>query len=135
MKVLLSIKPEYVERIFNGTKKFEYRKILFKNPDVKTVVIYSTKPVGMIVGEFDIGNILVGTPANIWDKTKKFSGVKEVFFDEYFGNRKKAVAIEVTSLKKYRKPICPFAKLTNFTAPQSFMYMTKEISDQIKGAM
>ena len=26
--ILLSIKPEYVERIFNGSKKYEFRKHL-----------------------------------------------------------------------------------------------------------
>lgn len=33
MKVLLSIKPEFAERIFNGSKKYEFRKVIFKNPD------------------------------------------------------------------------------------------------------
>ena len=30
MKVLLSIKPEFVEKIFSGEKRFEYRKFAFK---------------------------------------------------------------------------------------------------------
>lgn len=30
MKVLLSIKPEFVEKIFAGEKKFEYRRTIFK---------------------------------------------------------------------------------------------------------
>ena len=30
MKVLLSIKPEFVEKIFSGEKRFEYRKNIFK---------------------------------------------------------------------------------------------------------
>jgi len=37
MKILLSIKPEYAEKIFAGTKKYEFRRSIFKNPDVKTV--------------------------------------------------------------------------------------------------
>ena len=31
MKVLLSIKPEFAEKILNGTKRFEFRKGIFKN--------------------------------------------------------------------------------------------------------
>ncbi|MBI6731014.1 ASCH domain-containing protein, partial [Pseudomonas amygdali] len=42
MKVLLSIKPEYAEKILQGEKRFEFRKSVFKNPDVRTVVIYAT---------------------------------------------------------------------------------------------
>ena len=53
MKVLLSIKPQFVEEIFAGKKRFEYRKAIFSK-DVDSVVIYSTKPVGKIVGEFTI---------------------------------------------------------------------------------
>ena len=52
MKVLLSIKPEFVEKIFSGEKRFEYRKSIFKQQNIDTIVIYSTMPVGMIVGEF-----------------------------------------------------------------------------------
>lgn len=53
MKVLLSIKPEFVEKIFSGEKRFEYRKSIFKQQNIDTIVIYSTMPVGMIVGEFN----------------------------------------------------------------------------------
>lgn len=30
MTALLSIKPEFAEAIFDGTKKFEFRKVKFK---------------------------------------------------------------------------------------------------------
>ena len=36
MKVVISIKPEFANKIFDGTKKFEFRKSIFKNEDVKT---------------------------------------------------------------------------------------------------
>lgn len=58
MKVLLSIKPEFVQEIFTGKKKYEYRKVIFTR-SVDKVVVYSTKPVGMIVGEFTVENILM----------------------------------------------------------------------------
>lgn len=123
MKVLLSIKPQFVEEIFKGTKKFEYRKAIFKNPDVKTIVIYSTMPVGKIVGEFSIANIYKDSPDQIWEKTKNFSGIESSFFDEYFQGRDQAYAIEVSLLKEYSTPICPYKEFDKFTAPQSFMYI------------
>lgn len=57
MKVLLSIKPEYAYKIFSGEKKFEYRKIIFKKK-IKSVIVYATKPVGKIIGEFEIEDII-----------------------------------------------------------------------------
>ena len=62
MRVLLSIKPEFVEKIFSGEKLYEYRKAMFKNVNVSSVVIYSTMPVGKIVGEFKFKKIHIDSP-------------------------------------------------------------------------
>ena len=48
MRVLLSIKPEFAEKILNGAKRYEFRKQAFAQP-VEAVVLYATKPVGKIV--------------------------------------------------------------------------------------
>ena len=57
MKVLLSIKPEFVEKIFDGSKKYEYRKVLPKRTDISVIVIYASAPVQRVVGEFRINEI------------------------------------------------------------------------------
>ena len=49
-KILLSINPEHVENIFNGNKKYEYRKIKCKEK-VDKIIIYSTAPIMQVVGE------------------------------------------------------------------------------------
>jgi len=122
MKVLLSIKPEFVEAIFNGKKHFEYRKSIFKK-DVKTVVIYATKPLGKIVGEFDIDNIISDHPDNIWKMTKMFSGIDENFFSKYFQDRDIGYAIKIKHLRQYTEPICPYSLFKDFKAPQSYKYL------------
>lgn len=58
MRVLLSIKPEFVEKIFDGTKKYEFRKSLFRRNDIKCVIIYASAPIKQVVGEFEIDEIL-----------------------------------------------------------------------------
>ena len=50
MKVVLSIKPEFANKIFEGTKKYEFRRAIFKNPNIKKVVVYSSSPVKKIIG-------------------------------------------------------------------------------------
>lgn len=124
MKILLSIKPEYVNRIFNGEKKFEYRRNIFKNKYVDTVVVYATKPIGMVVGEFKIGDILVDSPELLWNKTKDVAGIDEEAYRCYFKNKDKGFAIEISSVLRYDQAIClselnPKIK----TAPQSFIYL------------
>lgn len=129
MKILLSIKPEFVEEIFSGRKKFEYRKAIFANKEVTSVLVYSTMPVGKIVGEFTIEDVLVDEPQSIWRKTKRFSGITKHFFDEYFTGRSRAYAIKVGTLLLYDEPINPYEKWDSFVPPQSFRYVDEYIEE------
>ncbi|MBO8171493.1 MAG: ASCH domain-containing protein [Bacillaceae bacterium] len=124
MKVLLSIKPEYVEQIENGNKKFEYRKRIFKK-NVDSVVVYSTKPVGKIVGEIIIEEIINDSPEEIWNKTNKYSGISEENFKNYFSNRKEGFAIKIKKFLKYDKPLNPFEIFNDFVPPQSYKYIER----------
>ena len=58
MKVVLSIKPQFTNKIFDGTKKFEFRKAIFKNKNVTSVIVYASSPVQKVIGEFEIGEML-----------------------------------------------------------------------------
>lgn len=123
MKVLLSIKPEYANKIFSGEKKFEYRKSIFKQ-EIKFIVVYVTKPVGMIIGEFEIDKIISDTPKQIWNLTKEHSGIEEDKFKNYFLNKETGFAIKVKKAKLYKhsktlKEYNPKIKVP----PQSFCYI------------
>lgn len=125
MKVLLSIKPEYVNKIVSGEKKFEYRKRIFKER-IDTVVVYSTMPVGKIIGEFRIEEIINDTPDNIWSLTNQHSGISENFFMEYFDNCKQGFALKIKDIELYSTPIDPKKRKKRFTPPQSFMYIDND---------
>lgn len=123
MKVLLSIKPEFVEKILSGEKKYEFRKKLFKRQSVKTIVIYATMPIGKVVGEFDIDHVISDDPNLVWEKTKKYAGVSKSFYDEYFEEKSLAFAIAVGKVTLYDEPksLNYFGK--NIVAPQSYRYL------------
>lgn len=122
MKVLLSIKPEYAIKIFEGSKKFEFRKSVFKNLDIRTVVVYASSPIQMIIGEFTIAEIIEDSPDVLWEKTKLHSGITKEFFDEYFLNKNRAFAIKVKDANRYKMPLMLSDFDLNF-APQSFVYL------------
>ena len=63
--ILLSINPQYVDRIMNGDKIYEFRKIPCKR-NVDKIVIYSTSPVMKVVGEADVADVLIDDPQVIW---------------------------------------------------------------------
>ena len=123
MKVLLSIKPEYVEKIIDGSKRFEFRKSNFRREGIKTIVIYATMPIGKVIGEFEIADIITHSPDELWNKTKEYSGISEDFFQEYFKGKDKAIAFEVGSLKIYDRPMNLSEIESNLKAPQSYRYL------------
>ncbi len=122
MRVLLSIKPEYAFKIFEGTKKYEFRKAIFKRPNIKTVVVYASSPVQKVIGEFEIDEILSASPQKIWEKTKKTSGISEKFFYDYFMDKEVAYAIKIKAAKQYEKYF-DLKQEYNLLAPQSFAYL------------
>ena len=122
MKVLLSIKPEFANRIFEGSKKYEFRKAVFKKPDIKTVVVYASFPVQKVIGEFDIDTILSDIPVNLWEKTQNDSGISKEFFFNYFLDKKIGFAIKVKKARCYKEPLC-LRRNFNLAPPQSFCYV------------
>ncbi|OBY86656.1 ASCH domain-containing protein [Delftia sp. JD2] len=123
MKVILSIKPAFAEKILDGTKRFEFRKCGFTSLDVETVVIYATKPVGKVVGEFSIVEVHKDEPSRIWEKTKDHAGINKRFFDEYYQNRDTAYAIAVGTVTKYDEPMELATLGPDITPPQSYRYL------------
>jgi len=120
-KIVLSIKPEYTQRILSGDKKYEYRKILAKK-DVKKIIIYCTYPHMRVVGEVDVKGVLSMSPNDLWDRTKSESGIDHDAFMNYFKGRDNANAYILGNVTKYKEPK-HLISLGISTAPQSFQYI------------
>ena len=120
-KIIVSIHPEHVKNIINGTKKFEYRTKVAKS-DVKKIIIYETAPIKKVVAEAEIIEVLMMKPEDLWEETKEQSGISKSFFDSYFENRDVAYAYKLGEVKVYEQP----KTLEEFglrCAPQSFAYV------------
>lgn len=119
--LLLSIKPEYVDRILQGTKRYEYRKRLAREP-VEAIYIYSTTPVMKVVCVVKVLGYLEMSPSALWEKTKAQSGISRAKYREYFRNCKKAYAYQLGDVLIFDTP----RELSDFgitAAPQSFVYI------------
>lgn len=120
-KILLSINPEYVEKIISGEKKYEFRTRIPKKT-VDKIIIYSTSPVMKILAEVDVRKVVSDSPSRLWSTTKDYSGINESFFNKYFDERLIAYAFELGNVEVYETP----KKLLDFgckVAPQSFVYI------------
>jgi predicted transcriptional regulator len=122
MRVLLSIKPEFALKIFNGSKRYEYRRAIFKNQEVSRVIVYASDPIKRIIGEFEIEDILHDEPQLLWVKTKNHAGISEKRFFKYFTNKSKGYAIKIKMTRMYSDPL-PLNSFMVASPPQSFMYL------------
>ena len=112
--MLLSIKPEYAQRIIDGTKQFEFRTRRCRE-DITKIIFYSTVP----------ESVLVGAPSTIWEKTKHAAGIPRSFFRQYYKGRPQAVAYKLRNVIAYETP----KALSDYGithVPQSFIYIEDE---------
>ena len=123
--ILLSIKPEYVKKIFSGEKKYEYRKHLSQEP-VDRIIVYSTDPEQKVVGEIKVTGTLQMSPTRLWELTKRDAGISREKFRKYFKGCKEAFAYQLGETTMYEAP----KELSDYgisQAPQSFVYINREV--------
>lgn len=122
MSVLLSIKPKYVEQIENGSKLYEFRRVIFKQ-DIDEIYVYATAPIKQIVGKICIDEIIEDTPKNLWGNFKQNAGINKKDFFEYFSGKEKGYAIKIKDFISFEKPIDPYQENPKFVPPQSYAYL------------
>jgi predicted transcriptional regulator len=124
MNVLLSIRPKHVKAIEQGTKKYEFRKVIFRR-SVDRIYIYETSPTRQIVGYFEVGSIIEDCPDRLWSALHNDSGLSESDFLAYYGQSQHGFAIEIKNAVFFKTPIEPKDLSQDFIPPQSFRYFTE----------
>ena len=124
MKVLLSIKPEYAEKIFDGSKRFEFRRRIYKNDQIKSVIVYASAPISKVIGEFDIETVHFDDLQSLWNSTMEYAGISKEFYLEYFSGKESGYAIEVKDVRKYGEPL-GIRESFGIGPPQSFAYVDR----------
>ena len=118
-KLLISIKPIYVELIKRKKKKYEFRKRKIKQVD--NVYVYETNPTKKITLIIKFGKYLEGSPKEIWEICRKHSGIKKKEFFEYYKDKQKAYAYEIIEVKEVNIELSEITKRK--FPPQSFYYI------------
>jgi type I restriction enzyme S subunit len=123
--VLLSIKPEFAEKILSREKRYEFRKTRFRDPSkVDTVIMYSSSPDQEIVGTFTFERVIQDDPENLWDNFGDVSGIdNRSRFLDYFSNTETGYAIEIQEVFRLPSPVDPRRHFDDFRPPVSFQYV------------
>ena len=80
---MISIKPTFASSILSGAKTIELRRRFIDLPLGSKLWIYSTLPVGAVVGVATLNSIDRDTPQNLWKKYANETQIEASGFDEY----------------------------------------------------
>jgi len=128
--VVLSIKPQYSEKILQGKKTVELRRRFpVSAPSGTVAYIYSTTPVRAMVGFAEIKNVLKLPIAEIWAEFEDSAYIEQIDFDNYFSGVEYGYALLFEEVKSFARPI-PLDELRErfgFEAPQSYLYASQDL--------
>lgn len=134
MNALLSIKPEFAEKILAGEKQYEFRRTTFRDAEsVDCVYLYASSPVKQIVGAFTIQRVVEATPTELWELFGDQSGIeKRERFIDYFEGVETGYAIETDAVHRFRSPIDPNEMFDEFVPPVSFHYLDRHAESRLQ---
>jgi len=121
---MIPIHSQYVECIFSGVKKYEYRR---RAPirEIQYIILYETAPVSLVVGIAEVNECICDTPSKLWNTTKNSSGLSKIAFDKYAEGRDELYAFSLGAVKRFAAPFS--VKVLGFeSAPQSFCYVSED---------
>ncbi len=127
--LLLSIRPQYAERIFNGSKRIELRRTRPRVKQGDIVVIYVSSPVKAIKGAFWVDHVLEAEPDKLWGQVGLLAGIGRDEYDQYYAGAQTAFGIAVSAPWSFIKPV-GLSQLRElwmgFHPPQSYRYLTEQ---------
>lgn len=126
--LLISIKPQYAEKIFKGEKTIELRKSAPQRVGINSyMLIYVTSPVKELWGICKIENIIKDKPDVLWEKFGAKTGISKKEFDNYYGETNNAYGIELKEVKNLFGRTINLEKLKKiipgFNPPQTYRYI------------
>ena len=131
--ILMSIRPKYAEKIFNGTKTVELRRIKPKQlQDGDLVFVYVSAPVKSLVGAFKVAKIIEEPIMALWKTVENKAGVSLSEFELYYQKAQSGVGIFISDIWLLPKPIQLAdlkQSLEGFHPPQSYRYTSIKYFD------
>ncbi|HLO84843.1 MAG TPA: ASCH domain-containing protein [Nostocaceae cyanobacterium] len=125
--LLISIKKEYANMIFEGAKQVELRRVRprhLKESDL--VLVYVTSPEQALFGVFVVEKVVEMPTQQLWNKYGDKTGLTYECFQKYYKNSTTGCAILVREKITFESPI-KLEKLrekwSDFRPPQSYYYL------------
>lgn len=134
-ELVLSIHPQYTNKIMEGTKTVELRRRFPLTAASGTVVyIYSTSPIRALVARAEIADVNKLPVSQIWSKFSKPAVIKRKDFDAYFDGLAEGFALHFANVQPLPRPLA-LSELRDrfgFQPPQSFHYASPMLKKALR---
>ncbi len=133
--IIISVKPNYSGKIFDGLKTIELRR-RFPLSIVagSTAYIYSTSPEMALLGAIKIDDVERLNLTVLWKKHGKSASINKADFDEYFNGLEDGFALKLSAPRRFRRPLTlpELKERFAFKAPQSFLYAKSDLQKALR---
>jgi predicted transcriptional regulator/DNA-binding XRE family transcriptional regulator len=133
--VVLSVRPLYSDKIFEGKKTIELRRRFpLSAPRGTVAYIYSTSPIRAMMGSTEIVSVNKLPVEEIWKKFGKRAEISKPDFDSYFQGLRDGFALAISKARAFSRPIdlTELRDRFGFEPPQSFLYATPSLRTALR---
>ncbi|MGD0037280.1 MAG: GNAT family N-acetyltransferase [Bacteroidota bacterium] len=125
--ILISVKPSHIEKILTGEKVIELRRKFSSDNKGCIALLYATQPIGKVLGDALIKDVIIEKPARVWRDFQGFLGCSKQEFDDYTKGADTISALLLDQVSKYPHPFEWDQVMQTFTdisrPPQSFQFI------------
>jgi predicted transcriptional regulator len=125
--LFLSVRPKYAERILQGIKTVELRRVRPAISKGDKIVLYISSPAREVRAILVVESVSCDRPDKLWKEVKDKAGVTRSEFEDYFNGAKLGVAIYIRDVQElsFSIDLSILRKLwPNFMPPRSYRYVS-----------
>ncbi|MCZ7646216.1 MAG: ASCH domain-containing protein [Planctomycetota bacterium] len=126
--LLVSIRPEFAAKIFQGTKRVELRRVRPRVEEGHGVLVYVSSPTKELQGAFEVRDVVEAPPKRLWREVGSHAGITREEFEAYFEGADTGYAIRIKRAWEFDRPQTLTSlrrRMPKFAPPQSYHYLDK----------
>ena len=132
--LLLSVRPEFAEKVFAGKKTVELRRTKPRVRRGDCVFVYASSPVKSIVGFFEVRKVIKVDLPVLWERVSARAGVTREQFDAYYVGASEGCGIFISKRWRFEEPLALTTlreRFGEFRPPQSYYYLAPNQAQEI----
>lgn len=133
---ILKIHRLYCDRILAGKKQYEFRKRCpdWVSPGCDMVLCSSDAP-ATLLAVFEIGEIISGTPEEVWQRTFPHGGIEHEDYMRYYEGQTLAFAYEIAYVRRFIGGETVASTLGEDFIPHSFTLLSPKQAAEVRSLL